>query len=267
MDFVDSLNGNKSANPKVMMRALQNMQPSNSGSNGSATGAREGAMRTANNEFSSRQSANKDRYEQMKTRSGNTAGGRDYAPRYTQSIKDPENPNIGRKQKDIENRNSSAMADTRNASMKDLHEMIMAGINGKNYAAETNARNARENRDFNRANPNNASDSYNARNASMKDMHEMIMAGIHGKNNVADHSYQNARDARDFYNAKGGQGSNLVSSRGLQANKRMSKSISSMMNDSVRHMVGGYSTSRSGSMSKRAKPANNTNITRNKYGY
>jgi len=269
--FISLLNGDSPmGDPKIVLDQLRNMESrrsSKSGPNGSAIGAREGALRTARNEFSSRQAANKDRYEEMKTRSGNTAGGSNYAPRYTQSIKDPENPNISRKQKDIENRNSSAMANTRNASMKDLHEMIMAGINGKNYAAETNARNARENRDFNRANPNNARDSYNARNASMKDMHEMMMAGIYGKNNVADHSYQNARDARDFYNAKSGQGSGLTTSRSSSANKRMSKSIASMERGGVRHMVGGYSTSRSGSMSKRARPANNTNTTRNKYGY
>jgi hypothetical protein len=263
--FVDSLNGMKSANPKAMMSALRSMRSSEkspssrSGSNGSAMGAREGAMRSSRSSFN-----------------GSAIGAREGAfrsgtgpktPRYTQSMRDPENPYPARKEKDLENRNSRATSNARNASMKDLHEMIMAGISGKNYAAETKTRNAREDRDMRRANPSGRNSVMDSNMKNLREAAEMRRANPSGRDYAAETNTRNAREARDYGRSQEGRGSDLYNTRSMSTAKRMSKSISSMMSDSVRHMVGGYSASRSGSMSKRARPANNTNTTRNKYGY
>ena len=81
-------------------------------------------------------------------------------------------------------------------------------------------------------------------------------------------SYRSPREiARDAAQARreGGSGNSLLrkpSSSGSGVNK----SIYSMKSSGTRHMVGGYSPSKRGSMAKRARPANSTNTLRNKYG-
>ena len=235
------------------------------GDNGSATGARAMATgqggslgrggqnlaaqrrRRSNNENADlswaerrdQTARNKDRYEEIKTKGQD----RDLRPSYSRRVQDPDNPYTterGSNQTQVNRRNQSVA----NRSGKEYREMLMSNPDGKNYGAESSARNLEANR--NRA-------------KEMREANEMRRANPNGANNL---NRQN-REERDYRNAQdSGMGGKRVYTRsGSSTNKSMSKSITSMDRNGTRHVIGGYS------ISKRARPANNTNVTRNKFGY
>ena len=93
----------------------------------------------------------------------------------------------------------------------------------------------------------------------MREAAEMRRANPNSANNMT----RQDREERDYRSAQdSGMGGKRVYTRsGSSTNKNMSKSITSFDKNGTRHVVGGYS------ISKRARPANNTNTTRNKFGY